>query len=88
MIEGEPPWNYVALPKTAVSKADILDVATGGGEVFSTLAPFPARATAVEGFEPNVAVARARLAPLGVPVFQGSRSSGLPPSVRLNALPD
>ena len=45
---------------------------------FFHLAPFPARATAVEGFEPNVAVARARLTPLGVPVFQGSRSSGLP----------
>ena len=45
---------------------------------FFHLAPFPARATAVEGFEPNVAVARARLAPLGVLVFQGSRSSGRP----------
>lgn len=77
--EAEPPWDYPALAKTAIAQAyDILDVATGGGEVFAALAPFPGRATAVEGYEPNVPVARRRLEPLGVPVFQASTRSGMP----------
>ena len=79
MIEGEPPWSYLALAKAAVARAnDILDVATGGGEVLASLAPFPGRATAVEGFVPNLAVARRRLEPLGVSVFEGNTASGMP----------
>lgn len=77
--EGEPPWDYLALARAAASQAfDILDVATGGGEIFAGLAPFPGRATAVEGFVPNLPVARRRLEPLGVPVFQGNTRSGMP----------
>ena len=77
--EAEPPWDYLALAKAAIAQAfDILDVATGGGEVFASLAPFPGRATAVEGFDPNLPIARRRLAPLGVPVFQGNTRSGMP----------
>ena len=79
MIEAQPPWDYTALARDAVALAqDILDVATGGGEVFASLAPFPGRATAVEGYAPNVAVARARLNPLGVSVFRGSTRTGMP----------
>ncbi|HZZ34755.1 MAG TPA: class I SAM-dependent methyltransferase [Caulobacteraceae bacterium] len=79
MIEAEPPWSYPALAKAAVQRAhDILDVATGGGEVFASLAPFPGRASAVEGYVPNLAVARRRLEPLGVAVFQGNTASGMP----------
>ncbi len=79
MVEGEPPWSYRDLARLAVTEAhDILDVATGGGEVFASLAPFPARATAVEGHVPNLAVARRRLAPLGVEVFEGNTRSGMP----------
>lgn len=79
MIEGAPPWSYLDLAKAAVVGAqDILDVATGGGEVFSSLAPFPGRARAVEGYVPNLAVARRRLKPLGVDVFQGNTASGMP----------
>lgn len=78
-FEAEPSWGYLALARAAVAGAfDVLDVATGGGEVFASLAPFPGRATAVEGYEPNLAVARRRLEPLGVPVFQGNTRSGLP----------
>jgi SAM-dependent methyltransferase len=79
MVEAEPPWSYLVLARTAVAGAhDILDVATGGGEIFASLAPFPGRATAVEGHAPNVAVARARLNPLGVSVFRGSTRTGMP----------
>lgn len=78
-FEAEAPWDYRALAKAAIAKSnDILDVVTGGGEVFASLAPFPGRATAVEGYEPNLAVARRRLEPLGVAVFQGNTRSGMP----------
>ena len=78
-VEGEPPWDYLGLAKAAVRQAfDILDVATGGGEIFASLAPFPGRATAVEGYVPNLPVARRRLAPLGVSVFQANTQSGMP----------
>jgi SAM-dependent methyltransferase len=46
----------------------LLDVDTGGGELLASLAPLPARTIAVEGWEPNLSVARDRLAPLGVDV--------------------
>src|ERR1035441_8736837 len=72
VLEEEPGWDYRALARELVKKsAAVLDVATGGGEVFSSFAPFPGRAVAVEGYRPNVAVARKRLAPLGVQVLEG-----------------
>src|ERR1700722_2501713 len=77
--EAEPPWDYLALARMAVSRShDILDVATGGGEILSGLGPFPGRVRATEGYVPNVAVARRRLAPLGVEVFQANTASGMP----------
>ena len=47
-------------------------------EVFASLAPFPQRATAVEGYGPNLPIARQRLEPLGVRVFEGNTRSGMP----------
>ena len=79
MDQAEPGWNYLALARSAVSRShDILDVATGGGEILSTLGPFPGRVRAAEGYVPNVAVARRRLAPLGIEVFQANTASGMP----------
>lgn len=78
-VEAAPPWSYLDLARGAVSTAsDILDVATGGGEIFASLAPFPGRATAVEGHVPNLPVARRRLEPLRVQVFEGNTRSGMP----------
>ncbi|HZC16185.1 MAG TPA: class I SAM-dependent methyltransferase, partial [Caulobacteraceae bacterium] len=51
---------------------------TGGGEFLSSLAPFAGRVTAVEGYVPNLGVARRRLEPLGVPVLQADAASHLP----------
>ena len=79
LSEAAPPWDYLALARDAVRRSrDLLDVATGGGEILSTLAPFPGRVTATEGYPPNVPVARRRLAPLGVEVFQANTASGMP----------
>ena len=79
MTQAEPGWDYVALARAAASRAHkILDVATGGGELLSTLGPFPGRVTATEGYAPNVAVALRRLEPLGIAVHQANTASGMP----------
>jgi SAM-dependent methyltransferase len=78
-VEGEPPWGYLDLARAAIARSsDLLDIATGGGEVLAGLAPFAGRATAVEGYAPNLPIARRRLEPLGVRVFEGNTRSGMP----------
>ena len=77
--EEAPPWDYIALARERVAQAScLLDVQTGGGEVLASLAPFPRRAFAVEGYPPNVEVARKRLAPLGVEVRAREEAAVLP----------
>jgi SAM-dependent methyltransferase len=79
VTESQPPWDYLALARAALSRSrDVLDVATGGGEMLSSLAPFHGRVRATEGYVPNVDVARRRLAPLGIEVFQANTASGMP----------
>jgi SAM-dependent methyltransferase len=79
MSEAKPDWDYMAVAKAAVAGSrDLLDMATGGGEALAALAPFPGRATAIEGHRPNVAVARRRLAPLGVAVVEADPHLDLP----------
>ncbi|HEY3890305.1 MAG TPA: class I SAM-dependent methyltransferase [Caulobacteraceae bacterium] len=55
-----------------------MDLATGGGEVLSSLAPFPGRATAVEGYAPNLPLARERLSALGIEVLHADPGAVLP----------
>jgi SAM-dependent methyltransferase len=63
------PWDYRALVEAAVGRAArVLDMGTGGGEWLSAMRSLPRSTVATEGWAPNVAVAAARLAPLGVPV--------------------
>jgi SAM-dependent methyltransferase len=78
LVESKPTWDYLALARAAAQSHDILDIDTGGGESFSRLAPFPGRATAVEGYVPNLAVARGWLEALGIPVIQADSASSLP----------
>ncbi|MDD5341521.1 MAG: class I SAM-dependent methyltransferase [Patescibacteria group bacterium] len=79
IIEEEPPWDYKNLAKKLVEKSSVvLDVATGGGEIFSSFAPFSKRAVAIEGYMPNVAVAKKRLEPLGVEVLEANEVDILP----------
>ena len=64
------PWDYphMAAPLVAGARR-VLDVDTGGGEIFSALHP-PRGSVAVEPHHPNVAVAVRRLKPLGVQVVE------------------
>lgn len=48
----------------------MLDMGTGGGEYLSWLRPLPPFTCATEGYEPNVPIARQRLEPLGVKVYE------------------
>jgi SAM-dependent methyltransferase len=66
---SDPSWSYPGAARDLLRhSSSLLDIDTGGGELLSSLAPLPALTVAVEGWEPNVAVARRRLAPLGVEV--------------------
>jgi SAM-dependent methyltransferase len=77
--EEEPPWDYMALARQALARATaVLDVATGGGERFAQLAPFPSHARAMEGYGPNVFIAQSRLEPLGVQVLACGESQPMP----------
>jgi SAM-dependent methyltransferase len=64
------PWSYEDIARGLVMTAHrVLDVDTGGGEIFGSLRP-PAGSIAVEPYHPNVAVASRLLNPLGVSVVE------------------
>jgi SAM-dependent methyltransferase len=71
MAEAPLKWNYhnIVRPYLDKSKA-MLDMGTGGGEVLSGFAPLPPTTYATEQYHPNVAIARKKLEPLGVKVFE------------------
>jgi len=68
--EEHPPWSYESLAREALRAArSAVDLGTGGGERLARSADvFPRRMFATEAYPPNLAVARDRLAPLGVTV--------------------
>lgn len=70
-IDENPPWSYEVLVREQMAKADsVLDIGTGGGEKLAQFKDvFPPKTMATEGYAPNLPVARARLAPLGVEVI-------------------
>jgi SAM-dependent methyltransferase len=73
IVDREAPaplrWSYVSETLLRVRKSQaVLDMDTGGGEMFSRFAPFPPTAYATEAYAPNIPVARARLEPLGVKI--------------------
>jgi SAM-dependent methyltransferase len=69
MVTHGLPWDYDAFVlRRARASPDLLDVGTGGGEWLAALPYRPPRTVATEAWEPNIGVARARLAPLGITV--------------------
>jgi SAM-dependent methyltransferase len=73
------PWSYEILAAEFIRKAgSVLDMGTGGGEIFSSFAPFTGCSVAIEDYRPNVEVARRRLEPLGVKVLEIDGSGRLP----------
>jgi SAM-dependent methyltransferase len=63
------PWDYRTIVEAEVARATrVLDMGTGGGERLAEIRSLPERTVATEGWAPNVPVAEARLAPLGIRV--------------------
>lgn len=82
MIEEQPPWSYAARAAELLERSTaVLDMGTGGGERLLALrAHWPDKVAVTEGYAPNVALARERLAPLGVRVIdvETSRQAAMP----------
>lgn len=69
LVTSALPWDYDASVLAHARRSpDLLDLETGGGEWLAALPYRPRRTVATESWEPNVEVAAARLAPLGVAV--------------------
>jgi len=79
MVEAPLSWSYASKLLMPVRKAQsLLDIDTGGGEYLSALQPLPPLTCATESYVPNISVARERLAPLGVKVYEINDSHSLP----------
>ena len=77
--EERPPWGYARLIGERMGLvASALDVETGGGEVLASVPRPPPLLVATESWPPNVAVARANLAPRGAHVVAVADAPTLP----------
>lgn len=77
--EQRPPWGYARLMGERMARASrALDVQTGGGEVLASIPTPPPVLVATEGWPPNAALARQRLAPLGGTVIEVGEDDDLP----------
>jgi SAM-dependent methyltransferase len=57
---SDPSWSYPDMARALVARSTaVLDLDTGGGELLASLGPLPPATIATEGWEPNLAVARA-----------------------------
>ncbi len=79
MVEAPLPWSYASILLNQFRNTQsLLDMGTGGGEYLSFLQPLPAHTCATEGYTPNVPIARERLEPLGIKVYEARGNSTLP----------
>ncbi len=79
MAEAPLSWSYASKLLMRLRKAQsLLDMGTGGGEFLSSLQPLPPHTCATEGYAPNIPVARQRLEPLGVQVYEVGEDGQLP----------
>ena len=79
-MKSEPlSWSYGSTAFQLMQRAkSMLDMGTGGGEFLSMLQPFPSTIYAIEGYAPNVPIARKKLEPLGVTVVEVTDDTALP----------
>jgi SAM-dependent methyltransferase len=77
--EERPPWGYARNLAARLGRARAaVDLQTGGGEVLGEAGTYPPVTVATEAWPPNLAVAAARLRPLGVTVVGHDGLSSLP----------
>jgi SAM-dependent methyltransferase len=82
-IEERPSWGYARMLVSRVASASsVLDIQTGGGEVFAEVLgqidASPRRLAATECWPPNAERARRNLAPIGVSVAEVPDDAALP----------
>jgi hypothetical protein len=76
---NEPSWDYPGLAHRYMQDIQsMIDLDTGGGELFSSFAPFPPHTWATESYPPNIPVAKNRLEPLGVQVISEYTDAAIP----------
>jgi hypothetical protein len=76
---GSPSWDYPSLARRSMRGIEaMLDQDTGGGELLSSLAPFPPRTWATESYPPNIPVAINRLEQIGVKVISSYSDDAIP----------
>ena len=87
---SEPTWDYPALARSRMwGIQSMLELDTGGGELFASLAPFPPQTWATESYLLNIPVARQRLSPLGVQVISDYTDASIPlPTASLDLVLD
>lgn len=79
MEEGPLPWDYRGIIGNFLKPATrLLDMGTGGGEFLLSLGHDPRLTSVTEGWAPNLALCRQRLAPRGVTVAQYDSEKGEP----------
>lgn len=72
-------WDYPTRVKAAMQQAQsMLDIDTGGGERLTSLQPLPPETCATESYAPNIPVARQRLEPLNVKVYEVQDKQHMP----------
>jgi SAM-dependent methyltransferase len=77
--EQRPPWGYSRVMGERMATArSALDLQTGGGEVLASIPKPPPTLVATEGWPPNAALARQRLAPHGGEVVEVAEDADLP----------
>jgi SAM-dependent methyltransferase len=81
--EERPSWGYARLLASRVASApSVLDIQTGGGEVFAEvlnqIGDPPRDLAATESWPPNAELARGNLGPLGVSVAEVPDDAALP----------
>jgi hypothetical protein len=77
--EERPTWGYARLMGERMAAAQrAVDLQTGGGEVLSRIPTAPPVLMATEGWPPNAALARERLAPLRGVVVEVGEDDDLP----------
>ncbi|HUU77691.1 MAG TPA: methyltransferase domain-containing protein [candidate division Zixibacteria bacterium] len=79
IVDAPLSWSYHSkiLPYVRTVKT-MLDMGTGGGEFLSLLQPLPKFTYATEAYKPNVSIARKKLEPIGVKVFEIDDMTKLP----------
>ncbi|GAA0563171.1 class I SAM-dependent methyltransferase [Paractinoplanes ferrugineus] len=77
--EQRPSWGYARLMGDRMARAGrALDLQTGGGEVLAGIPGAPPTLVATEGWSPNAALARERLAALSGRVVEVDENDDLP----------